>query len=262
MVSSEHIRSLPGQITVPAAVVPLADHFICVSRHVAEGFPEIPAEKKSVIHNAVETDAEKGGVSRLEARERLGFPREGFIIGSVAVCEKRKGHDAAIEGFSRIAADFPETRLYIIGRDVTPGQEEIRRLRELAQKLGVADRVSFAEFKPDLMPFVYRALDLVLALSSDGEAFGRVPIEAGCYGRMSVVSDCGAFQETVTGNRTGILIPPTPQALAEKLRELLQAPPRCEAMGDNARAEFPQRFSAAANGEKTFRVYERLLERK
>ncbi|MBO4648709.1 MAG: glycosyltransferase family 4 protein [Lentisphaeria bacterium] len=257
-----HIRSLHGQIILPPAVIPLVDHFICVSRHVADGFSEIPENKKSVIHNAVEANPLMAKVSQREAREKLGLAENGILIGSVAVCEKRKGHDAAIGGFAAVAAEFPSARLLVIGRDVTPGQAETARLKDIALKLGVADRVSFAEFKPELMPFVYIALDLVLALSSDGEAFGRVPIEAGCYGRMSVVSACGAFLETVSDMRTGILIPPTAEALASKLRALLQSPAERERMSENARVEFPARFSPVLNSEKTLQVYKQVLGRK
>lgn len=257
-----HIRSLSGQITIPTSVVPLADYFICVSQNVAEGFSEIPDGKKTVIHNAVEIDMEKRSISQAEARKQLQFPQDKFIIGSVAVCEKRKGHDVAIEGFSRLADDFHDVMLFIIGRDITPGQNEIHRLRELSQKYGVADRVRFAEFKPSLMPIVYRALDLVLALSSDGEAFGRVPIEAGGYGRMSMVSNRGAFLETVANNQTGVLVSPRPLDVASKLRQLLQAPECIKAMSENASKEFPQRFSAIANSDKTFQVYKTISRQK
>ena len=141
---------------------------------------------------------------------------------------------------------------------MTPDKSESGRLKEIAARSGVADRVFFADYPPERMPVVYRALDLVLALSVDGEAFGRVPIEAGGYGTMSVVSDLGAFGETVTDGQTGILIPPTPQALGAALAPLLQSSDKREAIARRAAEEFIRRFSAVVNGEETFAVYRQL----
>ena len=53
---------------------------------------------------------------------------------------------------------------------------------------------------------VYAAADIVLALSSDGEAFGRVPQEAAIVGRPVIATAVGATPELVIDKQSGLLV--------------------------------------------------------
>jgi glycosyltransferase involved in cell wall biosynthesis len=55
---------------------------------------------------------------------------------------------------------------------------------------------------------VYAASDIVLALSKDGEAFGRVPAEAAAHGRVAIATAMGATPELIIDGVTGLLVPP------------------------------------------------------
>lgn len=90
------------------------------------------------------------------------------------------------------------------------GGELIFDLEDLAKKLKIQDRVTFAGWQSDerLVKF-YQAADLFVLPSTDrSEAFGIVLIEAMACGLPVIASDLPGVRSVVRNNVTGLLVPP------------------------------------------------------
>ena len=89
-------------------------------------------------------------------------------------------------------------------------------------------------------------LDVLLAISSVPESFGRVCVEAMAAGRPVVAYDQGGVSELIDHGRTGFLCPPGDvEAIVGALAALVSDPRRAVAMGAAARDDALARFSAA-----------------
>nr|WP_062341231.1 glycosyltransferase [Herbidospora sakaeratensis] len=120
---------------------------------------------------------------------------------------------------------------------------EVTRLRWLAQRNGVADRVTFTgQVAREDVPGLMRSAAAVVAVPWY-EPFGMVALEAMACGVPVVASCVGGQKETVVNGITGVLVPPQrPNALARAVQRLLADPVRMTAVGiagaDRARARY------------------------
>jgi glycosyltransferase involved in cell wall biosynthesis len=84
----------------------------------------------------------------------------------------------------------------------------------------------------------------VLVLPSTSEGLGRVIIEAMATATPVIGSDVGGIPELIKDGVNGFLIPPgDEQALAEKLRWVLNNPDKARAMGHTGHSFAQQVFS-------------------
>lgn len=132
---------------------------------------------------------------RTPARAELGV--NGVLVLSVGNLIELKGHHLAIEAI----AGIPAANLIIIGT----GPEE-GRLRALAERLGVNERVRFVGVLPqaDLRRY-YSAAD-VLVLASSREGWPNVLLEAMACGTPVVATDVWGIGEIVAAPEAGELI--------------------------------------------------------
>jgi glycosyltransferase involved in cell wall biosynthesis len=171
----------------------------------------------------------------------------------------RKGFDTVI----RAIAAVPDVELVIAGgpaAEQLDADREATRLRQLADRLGVADRVRLvgAVPRPDV-PALLRSADLVVC-APWYEPFGIVPLEAMACGVPVVATAVGGFVDTVVDGATGKLVPPgRPDALAAAIRRLLGEPFWREAYGTAGVDRARSRYSWTRIAADTAAVYERVL---
>jgi len=128
----------------------------------------------------------------------------------------------------------------------------------LAQRLGVADRVSFLGFRDDVARLL-RASDLFV-FPSRYETFALVVLEALASG-VPVVTARSVGAAGLVTPECGLVLPDSEDAaaLARALRLLVEDAPLRERMGRTAR-EVAQAHGWAQMAEAYFRLYERLAE--
>jgi len=165
-------------------------------------------------------------IPRAEARGRLGLSLDEKIVLFVGRLEALKGLDTLFQAFTQVDGHFSRPpRLLVVGGDLAKEAPKFESLRRLAANLGIAERVSLLGMvEQPLLPYYYAAAD-VLAMPSYAESLGMVAIEAMACGTPVVVSRVGGLQHTVLDGETGYQVPPrNPQALAERLSQLLADP--------------------------------------
>ncbi|MFB3738026.1 MAG: glycosyltransferase family 4 protein, partial [Candidatus Velamenicoccus archaeovorus] len=174
------------------------------------------------------------------ARVALGLPADERVILQLGRMVPRKGVDNAIRGFARLVHDHGiAARLLVVGgetEDADPvATPEIRRLRELAGREGVEDRVTFTGRRGrGTLRLYYGAADVFVS-TPWYEPFGITPVEAMACGTPVVGSDVGGIGFTVRDGETGSLVPPNdPEALADRLASLYRHPRVRERFGRQA----------------------------
>ncbi|GAA1707690.1 glycosyltransferase [Streptomyces yatensis] len=183
-------------------------------------------------------------------------PADRALLVQIGRLVPRKGAAVSLAALRLL----PDAVLLIVGGP-PPAQAdhdpEIRRLRALARRAGVPDRVRFTGgLPPEQVPALLRAADLVLC-PADYEPFGIVPLEAMSCGTPVVATAVGGQRDTVVDPATGRLVPPRdPVALAEAVAGLLAAPGVAAACGRAGRRRVLAHYSwdrVAAATESAYR---------
>lgn len=193
--------------------------------------PGWSADRIQTLYNRVDVSArEQALMSASQAREALGLPTQGWIVGNAGRLHPDKDQATLLRGFAQALPRLPEqARLVIMGE----GRLEAP-LKQLAVELGIADRVTFSGQVPGASRY-FRAFD-VFALSSDHEPFGMVLLEAMVAGVPVIATACGGAREVVEG--AGLLFPlGDAAALADCLAEVASYGDECRAALVTAMAE-------------------------
>ncbi|HLW93698.1 MAG TPA: glycosyltransferase family 4 protein [Roseiarcus sp.] len=157
---------------------------------------------------------------------------------------------------------------YVLAGDAQGRGGYVKELDALIKKLDLKDIVVRVGHCAD-MPAAFLAASVVVAPSTEPEAFGRSAVEAQAMGAPVVVSDIGAVPETVLAppetpaeERTGWRVPSgDPEALAEAVGHALSLGASArEALARRARAHVVSRFSLEQMTRATLDVYLSVLE--
>ncbi len=184
---------------------------------------------KIVIIPAGFDPAELCPMSKELARAAIGLPTKERIILHVGRMVPRKGVDNVIRGFARMRREHGiDGRLLVVGgdpQDEDRPEPELERLRAIAEREGVADRIGLpGPVGRDRLKYYYGAAD-VFVTTPWYEPFGITPIEAMACGTPVIGSNVGGIKFTVRDGECGYLVPPKdPDTLAERLAHLIRHP--------------------------------------
>ncbi|AXU20707.1 glycoside hydrolase [Novosphingobium sp. THN1] len=168
---------------------------------------------------------------------------EGRLLLCVGALIAIKGQALAIRAMTLLPDDV---RLAIAG---TGADETV--LKRLVQQLGLESRVHFlGSVEHDILPHLLCAAD-AMVLPSEREGLANAWIESLACGTPVVIPDIGGAREVVADSSAGRIADRTPEAIAEAVNELLQAPPTQDAVAANA-----ARFSWEANASALAALYE------
>lgn len=206
--------------------LPKADAIVTVSQGAADDlarFSGVDRSSISVIYNPVVGDAERQPDCPPDEPQGwcVGAHRRVLAVGTLK----------AIKDYATLLNAFALLRQRIDAHLLILGEGECRTaLAAQAQELGISDSVFMPGFVKDLSPY-YQHADLHV-LSSTGEGFGNVIVEALAAGTPVVSTDClSGPREILAGGKFGRLVPVgNVQALAEAMRESLASEHDCAAL--------------------------------
>ncbi len=252
-----------------------ADAVIAVSAGMRDDvlacYPQVPADRVSVIHNGIDTDEYWPGPAT-DALERCGIALDRPYVLFVGRITRQKG----LTHLLAAAADFePDAQLVLCAgspdtpqiRDHVAAQVEalsaqregVVWIREMLPRAGVVQLLSHATVF--VCPSVY-------------EPLGIVNLEAMACETAVVATATGGIPEVVVDGETGLLVPierasaasPEPldpiafqAAIAERVNALLRDPGRARAYGVAGRRRALESFSWASIARQTRALYGSLL---
>lgn len=141
-----------------------------------------------------------------------------------------KRFDCLIEAFARIAAQYPDWDLAIVGEG-----SERSKLEILCKKFGLTDRIFIVGFTGNVAEW-YKRAD-IYALTSVLEGFPNTLLEAMSYGVASVAFDIKTGpSDLITSDQTGIILPNENHVaqMAETFGQLIENQNKRNQLGQNA----------------------------
>jgi len=150
----------------------------------------------------------------------------------------------------------PELRYLIIGDGPERGS-----LQQLAEQLGLTERVEFAGQLPNDEALARARGCSLFVMPSVDEAFGVAYIEAmaGWLPALGSVGEPGPAEIRRCGEGMRIVPPADVERLAERIGEMISDPSLLSDLGVKARLTVERSFSWEACGAATVAAYERAL---
>jgi|GEM_PF-2989585 len=152
---------------------------------------------------------------------KLGVPTGAKVIGIVGSVQKVKRQDRFIEMAAEIRRRNPHVWFMVVGGSISGALSGYEmELRELAVKLGIADRIIFTGYRKDV-PALMKCMD-VIVMTSDEEGLPGVLIEARASAIPAVSIDVGDVRSILQDGVNGFVLKGwNPVQYADKVLELL-----------------------------------------
>jgi len=190
-------------------------------------FAVVAEEKFAVIHSGVDLRSFLDVfVDPADMKEKLGIPRDSFVVGTVGRLTPVKGQKYLIEAAAKIVQREPNALFVFLGDG-----ELLAGFTETASVPGIKDHLKFLGWRPDVAD-VMSTFD-VFVLPSLNEGMGKVLVEAMAMGKPIIASNVGGIQDLVTHGENGLLVPPADsEALANAILDLYENPDKRRSMGE------------------------------
>lgn len=225
-----------------------------VRRHLAA--QGVPASRMRLIYDGVDIQRYPNAPAPQALRARLGVGPDDALIGAVGRLAPEKGQTHLLAAAAiLIQREHLPVRVLLVGE----GRERAA-LEQAARQAGIAQRVIFAGFQRDAVP--YQAASDILCVPSLKEGLSLSAIEAMALGKPVVGARTGGIPEVVVPGETGLLVEPgDPEALAAALARLVREPLTAHRMGEAGRQRAAQVFSLDRMVEEIEEVYREVAAR-
>ena len=187
-----------------------------------------------VIYNGISVpDFASGSERMLDFRRR--FPGKQIVL-SAGRLARQKGFRYLIEAVALLPERHHDLMFIVLG----DGKHK-ERLKALAEKEGVSEKIHFEGFVEDTS--AYLAGSALFVLPSLYEGMSNAAMEAMALGKAVVMTNVNGASELVDDSGKGVLVPPAdPQALAEAISGLMDKPALRQRMGENAAVHIQEHF--------------------
>ncbi len=215
--------------------------------HLTHGFPH---HKMVVVPNGIDIDRfQPDRAAGAKVRAEWQIADSTTLIGLIGRLDPMKDHPNFLKAAALLAKERSDVRFVCVGN----GPEDYgHTLAQLAQELGIADRMIWAGGRRD-MPAVYNALDVVCSASAYGEGFANVIGEAMACGVPCVATDVGDAA-WIIGELGPVVPPQDPVALCQGLLRSLATLPARDNAPNPMRQRIVTHFSVPQLSQNTQRV--------
>jgi glycosyltransferase involved in cell wall biosynthesis len=238
-----------GYVAIERRMSRYTDAFLAVGTAVATEALRLrlaTPDRIRAISPAVAPVLPAAGEVRARAREMLDLPMDASVMGNVGRVAYQKAPEHFVEA---LAAQREDVWGIWIG-----GGPDLERMRELAERRGVANRMRWLGHRDDVADLL-PAFD-VFVMPSRYEGLPCALVEAIGAGIPVVASAVNAVPEMISPGQTGLLVvPQQPQQVADAVRYVLDHPEQAQRMTAAARERLDARFTAEHLGEVLVETY-------
>lgn len=184
------------------------DYFMPVSRELTEFYQaRLKSTKCKYIPHSLDYIPEE--------TSQLDCPN----IISVGRLSKEKGFVDLVKVFAKVARDFPDWKLHIVGDG-----EEREAIKQYIKEYQLKDRIILYGFKDRKYIAQLLSKSSLYVMTSYEESFGIVLIEAQSFGIPCLAYDCArGAHEIISDGKNGYLIPNRDETLMyDKIKELIE----------------------------------------
>lgn len=193
------------------------DRFIVLSKAFGEILHQefgISWDRITVIPGGVDTSRFSINLTRQQAREKLGWPQDRFIVFTPRRLVQRMGLGQLIDAIAPLVSQGQAVWLAIAGKG--PLRDT---LENQVKELNLQNQVKFLGFLPDDdLPVAYQAADITVMPSQSLEGFGLVLLESLACGTPVLCTPVGGMPEVIQGFSPDLV---TVDATAAGLRNVL-----------------------------------------
>ncbi len=233
------------------------DHTICVSEDLYNSCTDlgVPAERCTLIQNAIDTRDFLRTNQCTDAKQSLGFDKQRFLLGAVGRLAEEKGFDLLIGAVGKLIECGLDMGLIIVGEG---DQKDV--LQQQIDEAGHADRIRLLGYRSDTKD-LYEAMDLFV-LSSYREGLPNVVLEAMAMEVPVVATRIAGVPKLVRNRENGLLVEAGDDSQLEaSIREMFLDHQLREKLTQNARKTIEEEFSFSVRMEKVRAIYDYLLSR-
>ncbi|OGP18244.1 MAG: hypothetical protein A2V21_308640 [Deltaproteobacteria bacterium GWC2_55_46] len=235
----------------------LPDKIVTTAEAIREALIErngVDPGKVVSIPTGIDTAAFDPGRGLAGIRQEIGAGPDTPVVGMVSVLRSWKGHEYFIEAARFVAERFPLARFVITGDGPRKGA-----ISEAIASSGLGARFHLLGHRDDV-PNILSSLDIFVQPSYANEGVPQSVLQAMAMGVPVVATDLKPFKEIVKDRETGLLAPvKDPQALADRISEILADARLSERLSKNARALALKSFSIESMLDRTEELYSGLL---
>lgn len=240
----------------------------------------VPQNKIRIVHNGVIVPK---FLTKEEARDRLGLPKDVKIVGSVGRLNTPKDYWTFIDAAKEVLK-HKDVFFYLVG-----GGPQEAFLRKIVEDYNISDRFIITGPQQNGMTWI-AAFDLFVSTSIH-ESFGNVLVEASLLEKPIIAPAVDGIVDIIKHNQTGILLQPSqpvrkvllqgaspyprkvvigerlvppksldPELLADIIITLLSDSERARFLARNARERATECFNMDLYITKTYQIYSELKE--
>jgi glycosyltransferase involved in cell wall biosynthesis len=188
-----------------------------------------------------------------------GIPDSAFSVVFLGILVPHKGVHDFIHAASEVAKAEANVHFTIAGG--SPAPNYVRKLKKMAEKKNLGNRIQFTGFLRNPLPLIDRA-DVICMPSLYEEPFGMVVSEGMTRGKVVLAYDTGSIREVIEEGKTGYILPRgNTKAMAEKITELMNNREAMATVGKNAAAAAGERFDPDLYIARLEDIVERVIAR-
>lgn len=222
-------------VSAYSAVMTRGERVIAVSKgilsYITKNYPKTDPSKVQVIYGGIDpADYSKDFTPTTQWLTQWHTEHQQLDGKIVLLLPGRITRWKGQEDFIKLISQLRKSRVNVHG--LMAGETHVKKmkfeaeLRDLAEKLGVTEDITFLGNRLDLKE-VMAVSDLILSLSHDPEAFGRVSLEAMALGKPVVAYDHGGVSEQLkVVFPQGLVKPGDQNAIASKTMAILNSSER------------------------------------
>ncbi len=259
----ETLSKSKNQFLVERQAFRLADKIVANAEAVKQFLVEtgVAPEKIVTVHNGLDLQRLQPAqdAKREEILRELGLPFDDETQFVTIVANLRsdvKNHGMFLRAAQKVRGKVKSVAFVLAGEG-----ELTESLKSFARDLNIEKDVFFIGGAAKIGELL--SISDVCVLSSKSEGFSNSILEYMSAAKPVVATRVGGASEAVIDGETGFLVESgDAETMAERLVELLQNPEKAKRFGARGRRIVEEKFTLAAQLDKTLALYEELLNKK